>query len=79
MTHTICSVGFFMYLCDMEPISVNYPDSSLSNLTNPCTEVLITDYGTYSFSGSTNEYVTVLYREGMGGDRNIHSIVKDTE
>ena len=63
----------------MEPISVNYPDSSLSNLTNPCTEVLITDYGTYSFSGSTNEYVTVVHRAGLGGDRNIHSIVKDTE
>jgi hypothetical protein len=48
-------------------------------LTNPCTEVLITDYGTYSFSGSTNEYVTVVHRAGLGGDRNIHSIVKDTE
>jgi hypothetical protein len=38
MTHLFDSVGFFLYLCEMEPISVNYPDSSLSDLTNPCTE-----------------------------------------
>ena len=92
MTHTICSVGFLLYLCEMEPISVNYPDSSLSDLTNPCAEVFV-DYG--MFNMSVGPYQTVMdekihemvmnrlhaerLRHKMGGNEGIHLTIKNTE
>jgi len=29
--------------------------------------------------GEYNKFLTIFYREGMGGDKGIHSIVKNTE
>ena len=49
----------------MEPISVNYPDSSLSGLTNPCAEIFV-DYGMSNMS-------VILYQKDM--DKKIHEMV----
>lgn len=84
MTHLFDSVGFFLYLCEMEPISVNYPDSSLSDLTNPCTEVSFSvDYGTYGFYGSINPCVQIteeamitFFRERMREMSLVHERTK---
>jgi hypothetical protein len=92
MTHTICSVGFFLYLCEMEPISVNYPDSSLSDLTNPCAEIFV-DYGMSNMSVILHQtdmdkkiYEMVMnrlhaerLRHKMGGDHGVHLTIKNTE
>jgi len=81
-----------MYLCEMEPISVNYPDSSLSDLTNPCAEISI-DYGIsnmsviqYQMDMNKKIHEMVMnrlhaerHRYKMGGDKGVHSIVKNTE
>ena len=76
----------------MEPVSVNYPDSSLSDLTNPCAEVFV-DYGMSNMSVILhqtdmdkkihemvmNRLHAERLRHKMGGDEGAHSIVKNTE
>ena len=76
----------------MEPISVNYPDSSLSDLINPCAEIFV-DYGMSNMSVAQyqmdmhkkiqemvmNRLHAERLRYKMGGDEGVHSIVKNTE
>ena len=76
----------------MEPICVNYPDSSLSDLTNPCAEISI-DYGIsnmpviqYQINMDKKIQEMVMnrlhaerLRHKMGGNEGVHSIVKNTE
>ena len=87
-TPTFGSVGFLLYLCEMEPICVNYPDSSLSDLTNPCAEISI-DYGIsnmpviqYQINMDKKIQEMVMnrlhaerLRHKMGGDEGIHLVV----
>jgi len=82
--HLFGSVGFLLYLCEMEPISVKYPDSSLSDLTNPCAEIFV-DYGMIDdlykkmHEMAMNRLHAERHRYKMGGDEGVHSIVKNTE
>ena len=74
----------------MEPVSVNYPDSSLSDLTNPCAEVFV-DYGMFDINMSDDlhhrfidekiyemamdRFYAERLRYKMGGDEGIHLVV----
>ena len=64
MTHTICSVGFLLYLCEMEPedkISFNYTDGL--NIHDDVYRKVIKNFN-------------ILYeRDKMGGDGGIHLVV----
>ena len=76
----------------MEPIRVNYPDSSLSDLTNPCAEISI-DYGIsnmpviqYQINMDKKIQEMVMnrlhaerLRHKMGGDKGVHLVVSQNK
>ena len=72
MTHTICSVGFLLYLCEME---FKYDDLvkgfiySFFGSTNPCVQI----------TEEYIEYVDTCIRNKMGGDGGIHLGYRDNK
>ena len=71
MTHTICSVGFFMYLCEMEPME------TLEQLFRDVAFCL--DMSGDIYEQALKEFHSQRLRHKMGGDHGIHLTIKNTE
>ena len=71
MTHTICSVGFFMYLCEMEPMETSeqlFRDVAFG-----------LDMSGDIYEQALKEFHSQRLRHKMGGDQGIHLTIKNTE
>ena len=67
MTHTICSVGFFMYLCEMEPMETSeqlFRDVAFG-----------LDMSGDIYEQALKEFHSQRLRHKMGGDQGIHLVV----
>ena len=80
MTHTICSVGFFMYLCVMGTFS-KYNTKTFDKLINDSMERILEQMRKIQLEEfkMRMEYLNIELRMEMGGDRGIHSTLKNTQ
>jgi len=69
MTHLFDSVGFLLYLCEMEPINQVFVDYNMFDINK---------FGDSDIN-IFNDLYTERHRHKMGGDEGVHSIVKNTE
>jgi len=71
MTHTICSVGFLLYICEMEPMETSeqlFRDVAFG-----------LDMSGDIYEQALKEFHSQRLRHKMGGDKGIHLTIKNTE
>ena len=76
MTHTICSVGFFMYLCEMETKEEVLHRAHLNSLYGKIYNDKNKDYIHYEYM---REIAFLRERKKMDGNRGIHLVVSQNK